>query len=177
MPNLTQTRKRMKAAIIGLAIVDVVTIAFLFSPLTARPQIRENLLVQAKNDLQLKTKEVEPMMGMDEKLKNAEKDLSKFYENRLPERNSAIYAEFGKLAQQNNIRIAQALYPEKESDLPELRQVEIDASLEGEYVNLVKFINGLERDKMFFIVESVNLDGEQGGGVKLALKARTFLKN
>ena len=35
MPNLTQTRKRIQAAMIGLLVLDAVAIAFLFSPLTA----------------------------------------------------------------------------------------------------------------------------------------------
>ncbi|HZR28476.1 MAG TPA: hypothetical protein VFA71_06820 [Terriglobales bacterium] len=177
MANLTQTRKRMQVAIIVLLIVDVITIAFLFSPFTASREAREQRLEQAKNDLQIKRKEVEPLMGMEDKLKNADKELNKFYTDRLPERNSAIYAELGKLAQQNNIRISQAHYDSKETDLPELTQLEIGADLEGDYVNLVKFINGLERDKMFFIVDSIDLAGEQGGSVRLTLKARTFLKS
>ncbi|HTC91916.1 MAG TPA: hypothetical protein VK699_00505 [Terriglobales bacterium] len=177
MANLTQTRKRIQAAMIGLLIVDVITIAFLFSPWTEGREAREQGLEQAKNDLQIKRKEVEPLMGMDQKLKNADKELNKFFSDRLPEKNSTIYAELGKLAQQNNIRISQAHYGVKETDLPELTQVDVDANLEGDYVNLVKFINGLERDKIFFIVESVDLAGDQGGSVRLGLKARTFLKS
>lgn len=177
MPNLTQTRKRMQAALIGLLVLDALTIAFLFSPFTASGADRERLLEQAKNSLQLKQKEVEPLMGMDEKLKNADNELNNFYKNRLPDKNSTITTQMGKLADQNKIRITSAKYEHKESELPELTEVIIDASVEGDYLGIVKFINGLERDKMFFILDSIALTGEQTGGVKLALKARTYLKS
>ena len=116
-------------------------------------------------------------MGMQEKLKNADKDLNKFYSNRLPERQSAIATELGKLAEQNSVRIGQEKFAPKASALPEMTEVNIDANIEGDYVNLVKFINALERDKMFFIVSSIGLAGEQSGGVKLALKVQTFLRS
>ena len=177
MPNLTQTRKRIQAAMIGLLVLDAVAIAFLFSPLTAGREFREHALDQARNDLQLKVKEVGPLMGMQEKLKNADKDLNKFYSNRLPERQSAIATELGKLAEQNRVRIGQEKFTPKASALPEMTEVNIDANIEGDYVNLVKFINALERDKMFFIVSSIGLAGEQSGGVKLALKVQTFLRS
>ena len=57
-----------------------------------------------------------------------------------------------------------------------LRPVEIDADFSGGYLQLVRFINGLERDPLFFIVDSVQLGGEQGGVVKLQLKLETYQK-
>jgi type IV pilus assembly protein PilO len=178
MPNLSRTRKRMLVAMVALLVIDVLAIAFLLSPLRPNQQQREHDLEQAKNDLQLKGQEVRPLLGMEEKLKNADKDLSKFFVDRLPERQSAIATELAKLAQQNNVRIGQEKYEPKISALPELTEVQIDTSIEGDYVSLVKFINALERDKMFFTVKSLQLTSDQqNSSVKLALKTQTFLRN
>ena len=57
-----------------------------------------------------------------------------------------------------------------------VRRVEIDADLAGDYLQLVRFINALERDQVFFLVDSVVLGGEQNGVVKLQLKLETYLK-
>ena len=38
-----------------------------------------------------------------------------------------------------------------------VRRVEIDADLAGDYLQLVRFINALERDQVFFLVDSVCL--------------------
>jgi hypothetical protein len=54
--------------------------------------------------------------------------------------------------------------------------VEVEANLGGGYLQLVRFVNSLERDDLFFIVESVDLGGEQGDTVKLHMKLRTYLR-
>ena len=55
-----------------------------------------------------------------------------------------------------------------------LRPVEIEADFSGDYLHLVRFINSLERNQLFFIVDSVELGGEQGGVVKLQIKLETY---
>jgi type IV pilus assembly protein PilO len=177
MPNLNQVRQRMMVALVTLAIVDVAAAAFLVSPLAQDQVTREHALEQAQDELQIKTREVEPLRGMDQKLKRTDQDLSVFYRNRLPSKDSAIAAELGKLAAKNGVRISGAKYDLKDSGLPGLTRVSMDAALEGEYVNTVKFINSLERDKMFFVVNSIALGQQQGGAVRLQLKLETYLKS
>ena len=46
--------------------------------------------------------------------------------------------------------------------------------IDGSYVAAARFINSLERSKMFFLVSSVNLGEAQGGNVKLRLKLATY---
>ncbi len=46
----------------------------------------------------------------------------------------------------------------------------------GSYLQEVKFINELERDKMFFLIDGVAL-GEQQGNVRLQLKLETYLRS
>ena len=51
----------------------------------------------------------------------------------------------------------------------------IDANLAGEYSGIMHFINGLERDKTFFVISAVTLTGQQGGLVNLRLRLNTYL--
>ena len=57
-----------------------------------------------------------------------------------------------------------------------LQPVEMEADLMGNYSALARFINALERDDMFFIINSVALGGEPQGGVKLNVKLEAYLK-
>jgi type IV pilus assembly protein PilO len=57
-----------------------------------------------------------------------------------------------------------------------LQPIEIEATLSGNYVSLARFINALERDDMFFIINSVTLGGEQSGPIRLQVKVETYLK-
>ena len=52
----------------------------------------------------------------------------------------------------------------------------MDASLSGDYRPLVLFVNGLERDKMFFLINGVTLTGQQSGTVGLRLRLTTYLR-
>jgi hypothetical protein len=57
-----------------------------------------------------------------------------------------------------------------------LTEVQMDASLNGDYRPLVLFVNGLERDKMFFLIGGVTLTGQQSGTVGLRLRLVTYLR-
>jgi type IV pilus assembly protein PilO len=57
-----------------------------------------------------------------------------------------------------------------------LTKVQMDASLTGDYRPLVLFINGLERDKMFFVISAMALTGQQSGTVGVRLRITTYLR-
>ena len=53
------------------------------------------------------------------------------------------------MASANHVRLNQATYNVTEVDAPGVRQIVITATLNGNYVEAVKFINALEREKTF----------------------------
>jgi type IV pilus assembly protein PilO len=66
-------------------------------------------------------------------------------------------------------------YDEKDAPIGGLRKLSIEIALSGDYLQEVKFINALERDPMFFLVDGISL-GEQQGNVRLQLKLETYLR-
>ncbi len=176
MPDLKDTRRKVKIALGALAVVDVLAIAVFFSPLVGSEASRRDQLNQAWKELQQKTREVEPLRGLDKKIPVARKEIADFYTQRLPSQDSAISADLGKVAAQTGVRIESVKYGMKDPETLGVRPVEIDADLSGDYLQLVRFINALERDQVFFMVDSVVLGGEQNGVVKLQLKLETYLK-
>ena len=176
MPDLRETRRKVKTALGAMAAVDVIAIAVFFSPLVGSQSARQNQLHELWKDLQQKTREVEPLRGLDKKVPVARKQIDQFYAERLPAQDSAISTDLGKVAAQSGVKIGSIKYSMKEGDMAGVQRVEIEADLAGDYLQLVRFINALERDQMFFLVDSVSLGGEQGGVVKLQLKLETYLK-
>jgi type IV pilus assembly protein PilO len=57
-----------------------------------------------------------------------------------------------------------------------LQRVEMEAELSGNYRSLAKFINAVERDEMFFIIDSITLGGDPQGPIKLSVRLETYLK-
>lgn len=176
MPDLRQTRKSMKTAMAILVAVDVATLAVLFSPLVGSTDSRRQELNQLWSELQIKTRQVEPLQNLDKKVVTANQQITDFYKRRFPAQDSQIATQFGKLAAANGVTIEQAHYKVLEEGAGRLRPVEMEAALSGNYVSLAKFINALERDDMFFLVSDITLAGEQKGPIKLQMKLETYLK-
>jgi type IV pilus assembly protein PilO len=169
-------RKKLKIAISALLAVDVLAVLVLFSPLVGSERTRRERLDQLWRELQQKTRATEPLRDFDKKIVTAHQQIEDFYKNRLPAQDSAIYEELGKVAAQNGVKIGQIRSKAKDTDPVGLRPVEIEADFSGGYLQLVRFINALERDPIFFIIDSVQLGGEQAGSVKLQLKLETYQK-
>ena len=177
MANLRQARKRLTAAAIVLAVLDVTAVGFLLSPLGRSRNVRELEYADARRELQTKIRDAVPLRGMDKKLDVARQQIADFYRERFPAQYSAISSELGKVASQTGVRVSQISYDPKPADVASLQEVAINANLDGDYLQVVKFINALERDKMFFMVDSLTLAQEQGGIVKLQLKLETYLRS
>ena len=176
MPDLRQTRKKIKTALSIMLGVDLVAAIVLISPLVGSTDARRQQLNQLWSELQLKTRQVEPLRNLPERVKMASAQITDFYEKRFPQHESQILTEFGKLASAEGITIGQAKYKAGQAGTGNLLPVEMEADLTGNYVSLAKFINALERDQMFFIINSITLGGEQQGPVKLNMKLETYLK-
>jgi type IV pilus assembly protein PilO len=176
MPDLRRTRKKLKTAIAILLGVDAVAAAVLFSPLVGSTASRRQVLNQLWSELRTKTRQVEPLSNLDKKVLTANGQIADFYKKRFPAQDSQIATQLGQLAAANGVSIEQARYKVGEAEVGRLQPVEMEAQLSGNYVSLAKFINALERDEMFFIIDGIALAGEQKGPIKLQLKFETYLK-
>jgi type IV pilus assembly protein PilO len=161
MPDLRQTRRKIRSALIAMLGIDLVAGIVLLSPLVGSTESRRQELNQLWSELQLKTRQVEPLKNLPARVKLASQQISVFYRNRFPEHESQILTEIGKLASSEGVTIAHVTYKPKEIGPANLQPVEMEADLAGNYVALAKFINALERDDMFFIINSISLGGEQ----------------
>jgi type IV pilus assembly protein PilO len=177
MADVRDTRQKLKIAITALAIVDLVAIALWVSPLVGSERSRREHLDRLWKELQVKTREIEPLRDIDKKISTARQQIDDFYQSRLPGQDSVVSEELGKIAGQSGVKIGQIKYKWEDPQSVGLRQVHIEADFTGGYLQLVRFINSLERDKLFFIVDSVQLaSGEQGSQVRLQLTLETYLK-
>jgi len=176
MPDLRQTRRKVKIALVAMAVADVVAVGLYFSPLIGTERSRRSHLDELWRELQLKTREVEPLQGLDKKIPVAHKQIGDFYKNRFPGQESAVSETVYKLAAESGVKVGSIKYDMKDPEILGAERVQVEADLAGGYLQLVRFINSLERDQMFFLVDSVALGGEQGGTVRLQLKMETYLR-
>lgn len=176
MASIREIRKMLVPVLIGLVVIDLACVGYLLSPLGRSREARQRDLDGLKVQLAAKRQEVLPARGMDGKLKQASTDIGDFYKVRFPSQYSAVSEALGKLAAANGIQIAAIKYDDKDAPVEGLRKLEIELALSGSYLQEVKFINALERDKTFFVINGVTL-GEQQGNVRLQLKVETYLRS
>jgi len=176
MPDLRQTRKQIKKALIVLGCVDVLALVAYFSPLVGSAESRHMQMNQQQAELTLKREQVKPLANLGDKIKTANSQIADFYKRRFPSQESQVVAELGKLATADGVSIESVKYKVKEIGPGRLEPIEMEAALSGNYEALAKFINAVERDEMFFIINNVSLGGEQQGPVKLSVKLEAYLK-
>ncbi len=175
MASIRETRKKLMPVVIALVVLDLAGVGYLFSPAGRSRHARQQQYEKLRVQLVAKQQEVLPTRGMEQKLKQASQDIAGFYNNRFPAEYSNVSEELGKVAAETGVRFAGVKYEEKNAPIENLRRLNIDIALSGDYLQEVKFINALERDKIFFLVDGVAL-GEQQGNVRLQLKLETYLR-
>lgn len=169
------TKRTVIAALILLGIVDLVALGVLLSPLAKSRQQREAELHSYQEQLKQKKIDLGPSQGMDKKIAAASVDIASFYKQRLPGQYSQIDAALSKAAQANNVQLQSVSYKADRKQVEDLERVDVDMTISGPYVNDVKFINAVERDKVFFVINSVSLVGSSSG-IQLLVKAETYFK-
>jgi Tfp pilus assembly protein PilO len=177
MPELQGSRRKLQIAIAAMVVADLVAVGVLFSPLVGSAESRRINMSQLSAELSKKTRDVEPLRGVDKKIVLAKGQISQFYKDRFAARDSDLTAELGKLASANGVRIMQAKYKQEDPTGAGIAPVEIEGNFSGDYLQLIRFINALERSKQFFTVDSVSLAGESNGPVKLDVKMHSFLRS
>jgi type IV pilus assembly protein PilO len=185
VPRLTSRARAMLtemnlhfAGVTALVVLDLYLIAhliFIFQGLTAH-----NAEAMDQQQIQVRSAELaaRPLRGLDEKLVQSKAEADAFYDNRLPYALSEVVAELGTLTKAQNVHLSRIQYayaPVLSGD-DALTEIKMDASVSGDYRPVVQFINATERDKLFFLINSINLTGQQTGQVNLRIRLTTYLR-
>jgi len=176
MANLRQARRHVFVALAVLLALDVVAVVVLLTPLAGSAAARRQEFATVRRQVQAKIKQVIPPDQVQVRVDEARTQIDAFYKDRLASGSAALTADLGKLASQSGVQLNAARYEELDSDLPGLRHVRITANVTGDYLQEVKFINSVERSKMFLIVDSISLAEQSAGVVRLGVTLETYLK-
>jgi len=177
MADLRSARRNVKIVIGALLVLDLAAAAVLFSPLVGSAESRRYEKNSLAAELTQKNREVQPLRGMDQKIELAKKQIPQFYAERFAAHYSGLADELGKIASQNGVKILQAKYKQEPADTAGIVPVEIQGDFSGDYLQLVRFINSLERSKLFITVDSIDLGSEGTGPVRLQVAMHSFLRS
>lgn len=163
------------AIVTALAIVNLFLLVQLGMAWHTLRTDRPEQLQMKQVELRTAQLQARPLRNLPQRIADSTKGAEHFYGGRVPGADSAILAELGSLEQKANVhlsRVQTAFAPA----LRDVTEVRMDASVSGDYASVMRFINSVERDKMFFVINGLTLTGQQGGLVNLRLKVTTYLR-
>jgi len=133
--------------------------------------------VLAGKQVELKALNLEtaPLRGLDRRVEESRLQIQAFYDKRIPRNYSSIAERIGEIQVKSGVRLSRVQYTQ---GLPgsDLTEIQLDAGISGDYSQIMRFVNGLERDQNFFVIRAMALTGQQGGLVNLRLRVSTWLR-
>lgn len=176
MANLKQAQTRLFAAFGIFAALAVAAVVFLLSPLGRSRAAYEEEYTRLRPELHKALAQARDAENIEQKIATAQKQITTVYDERLAGRWSAIAAELGEIAQKAGVTVSQLRYEVGKESAPGVERVEMQASVTGSYLEIVRFINALERDKMMLVVDGITLGSQREGAVQLELALHTYVR-
>lgn len=179
MKSVREARRLLLILAIVLLVVAAAATAWLLSPAGRSRAALGREYRELQGQYQTQLRELGPARDIDKRLVQAREQQAAFYAERLPARYSTISETLTDLASRNKVQVSAVKYDAKDAEIPGLQRISIAAQITGDYGNEMKFINAMERSKLFFVIESVDLANAEGGGgnIRLNLQLQTFLRS
>ncbi len=172
-------RRRVETALLLLLILNGALLFLLFRPPGRSLVERQEEFERNRARHESARQAVEQMRELQSKLQGAIQNGWQFSRQAFLARRAAfstMLADLERLASQSRLRNAGVGYQLDDEPNPQgLVNVEITLSVEGEYPDLVQFINRLEQSELFWIVKSMNVSGSSGRALRLDLQMETYL--
>jgi Type II secretion system (T2SS), protein M subtype b len=96
---------------------------------------------------------------------------------------SAVSQEMSEVAQKNHVAIDDEKFHQKDVPGRNLTEVEIETSVGGDYANIVRFLNALQRSKSVYIIDSLQVESQSVvpgqpalGNLRVNLHLRTYFR-
>lgn len=159
-------------ALLAVAVALAVRLGFDWSAMDTSSQ---QVLANKQVDLRILKIQNAPLRDIDKRVEKTRKQVEDFYQKRIPPNYSSIDARINELQVASGVHLTRVQYTQGAQG-PGLTEITIDASISGDYSAIMKFVNSIERDPMFFIVRAMALTSQQGGLVNLRLRVSTWLR-
>jgi hypothetical protein len=176
MRDIKEARRRFRLVLAVLVAICLGSAGVLLSPIGSSARARQRQFDEMQTELRAKSSANVPLQAIDIKLADAQGGISTFYQNRLPSSYASISERLGAIASDTGVSLNTGNYKASASGVQGIEHLLINASITGNYLRAVKFINATEREKMFFVIDYVSLTQQQGSTVQLQIKIEAFRK-
>lgn len=90
---------------------------------------------------------------------------------------SRLAAELQQAAEEAGVALGRVSYQTaEERSQPDLLRVEITTSLEGNYSDLLRYLEELENSRHLYVISELNLDAAERGQLRLQMRLATYFR-
>jgi len=89
---------------------------------------------------------------------------------------SQIESDLGDIAQKANVKTPALSFEQKPIEGRGVTEIAIKTSVDADYPSVIRFINGLERSKNFYLVDELHLTSEAAGTIQLEITMHTYFR-
>jgi type IV pilus assembly protein PilO len=175
MAALSAQRRRFTSTVVAMGVVCLFCGLYLIGFFSGPPRDQE--LLTKQSELRQKEDAARPIQRLPQLVEKAKTDIGAFSSDRLTAFPSTVYNNIYDLARKNNVALGEMKYETFDDPPAPLKLLHIQARVSGGYANLVRFINAVERNKLFFVVRDLQLSDTKGqNSIQLTLSMDTLLR-
>ncbi|HKV05700.1 MAG TPA: GspMb/PilO family protein [Candidatus Acidoferrales bacterium] len=180
MKGSWQTWKAILGGALALVLLaDLGLVAFLWQSSRQEPQAmrgqRDLLAVRAK----LLRNDVDRGEKIRASLPQAGKECDDFYRDTFLDTAtgySRIEADLDVIARQSGVKTSGFSFKQSDVKGRGVTEISISTNVDADYPSVIRFINGLERSKNFYLLDSLHLASATTGGIRLDLELHTYFR-
>jgi len=164
----------------AILFVDAALLGIIWHYQSDHPEADQKYIESLQEQDRRMVADVRRAQSIREQLPGVKKDCNAFLDDTLLRSStgySAIVADLGKITAEAGLPPGAVGFKQKSAEQKGIIEVEVTALVEGNYVSLVKFINGLERSKNLYLIDSMSLTFSHDTGARLSLAMRTYFRS
>ncbi|MGC1482683.1 MAG: type 4a pilus biogenesis protein PilO [Candidatus Acidiferrum sp.] len=177
-------RKRAILVVLGLLLAADAGLAAYSWRLAESPTTPQEEFDAQNLQLKLLKGDIKSAQYIKDNMPATRNDCEKFEQSLPPEStgDSLITAELDEIAKKAGLQIVSRAYKHKEVQDRGMAEVNLDATVNGDYGSVVRFVNGLQRSQRLYIIDSLALASDAqnrapSGSIRVGLRIRTYFRD
>ena len=146
-------------------------------------QSAQQELVKLQRNVSLLKADIARARGIQKEIPAVQKDCDEFEQSLFPAASgsSSVTAELGAIAAKAGLRLENSSFRRVEVKGRNLTEVQIDASVTGNYRSIVNFVNGLQRSPNLYAIQALQARSDaqnqnSGGTLHVSMHIKTYFR-
>lgn len=173
-------RQRVLIALGAIALAELLFWVVFVRPLGDQEAAQQQLLASLAQQVQQRQASVEQLRAAADRIGGARDNGDQLLEQLTFERRttfSELLTELGRAAKEAGVEVRETSYNSDTIDGNEkYGMVSISANFRGQYENLVKLLNLLDKSQEFLIIERLGAAPREEGGLQITMRVDAFVR-